>query len=118
VAQVDALGNEVAGVPHVELQAPLATYTPWQLRLGYPSNPGELVDFLGTYIPLPRTEAERARRGDVRPSIVALYPTQEAYRQRVSAAAARLVGQGYLLAEDVPRVLSRAEAYWAWVMAQ
>src|SRR5439155_2122091 len=44
VSQVDADGNEVAGVRGVELLAPLATYTPWQLRGGQGSDAGELVD--------------------------------------------------------------------------
>src|SRR5205823_6640441 len=34
VSQVDADGNEMAGVRGLELLVPLATYTPWQLRGG------------------------------------------------------------------------------------
>ena len=33
VSQVDALGNEIGGVRNVELRVPLATYTPWNLRI-------------------------------------------------------------------------------------
>lgn len=118
VAQVDAYGNEVTGVRNVELQAPLATYTPWNLRTGYPSATDELTDFLGTYIPLPRTEATRLRRGDPRLSIEVLYTTKEDYLRRAKEVAVRLVEQGFLLQEDVARVLARAEAHWQWIMAR
>jgi hypothetical protein len=118
VAQVDALGNEAAGVRNVELRAPLATYTPWSLRTGYPAATDELTDFLGTYIPLPRTEAERLRRRDPRPSIATLYPTKTEYLRLAKEAASELVEQGYLLEEDVPRVLQRAEEHWEWIMGR
>jgi hypothetical protein len=118
VAQVDVYGNEIGGVRNVELQAPLATYAPWHLRTGYPGGTGELTDFFGTYIPLPRSEAERVRRGDPRPSIEGLYPTKEDYLRHAKEAAITLVGHGYLLQEDITRVLQRAEAHWDWVMGQ
>jgi hypothetical protein len=118
VAQVDAYGNEVGGVQNVELLAPLATYTPWSLRTGYAGGSDELTDFLGTYIPLPRTEPERVRSRDPRPSIEALYPTKGDYLRRADAAAISLVDQGYLLQEDVARVLKRAEEHWEWIMAR
>jgi hypothetical protein len=116
VAQVDAFGNELGGLRHVEIQAPLATYAPWNVRHGYTGGTNELTDFLGTYVPLPRTEAERLQSGDPRPSLEALYATQEAYLQQASTAARRLVEQGYLLPEDVEPVLKRAAAQWEWIM--
>src|SRR5207247_731489 len=64
VPQVDADGNEVAGVRGVELLAPLATYAPWSLRGGI-VNADELVDFYGTLIPFPRWRLPRARRRSV-----------------------------------------------------
>jgi hypothetical protein len=116
VAQVDAYGNELGGIRNVEIQVPLATYTPWNLRSGYASASNELTDFLGTYIPLPRTEAERQQSGDPRPSLEALYPTREGYLRRVREVARQLVVAGYLLEEDVERVLRSAEAQWMWRM--
>jgi hypothetical protein len=118
VAQVDALGNELGGIRNVELLVPLATYTPWNLRLGYAHAPHELTDFLGTYIPLPRSEAERARRGDPRPSVEALYAGREEYLRRVNEAALSLVRQGYLLPEDVARVGERAARHWERLMTR
>jgi hypothetical protein len=116
VAQVDAYGNELGGIRNVEIQVPLATYAPWHVRHGYAGGNNELADFYGTYIPLPRTEAERQHSGDPRPSITALYHTKGTYLQQAQEAALRLVTHGYLLPEDVGRVLRRAAEQWEWVM--
>ncbi len=116
VPQVDAAGNEIAGLQALELQAPLATYAPWNLRTGYPAATDELVDFLGTWIPFPRTEAERKAGGDPRPSLEALYGTKERYLQVAGRAATSLAERGLLLGEDIPRALARAEDLWNWVM--
>jgi hypothetical protein len=118
VSQVDADGNEVAGVRGVELLAPLATYTPWQLRGGHGGDAAELVDFLGTYAPLPRTDAERQRWGDSRLSIERRYADRRAYRATAARAAESLAAAGLLLREDVPRVLERANQHWDWIMSR
>jgi hypothetical protein len=118
VSQVDGAGNEVAGVRGLELLAPLATYTPWSLRTPADGAAGELRDWVGTYVPFPRTEAERLRRGDPRPSIAALYGTRDQYLARAADAARALVGAGMLLEEDRHRVLARAAHHWDWIMRQ
>ena len=118
VSQVDADGNEMAGVRGTELLAPLATYTPWQLRGGHGTDAGELVDFLGTYVPLPRTEGERQRWGDSRLSIERRYADKHAYLATVARAAESLAAAGLLLREDVPRALERAEQHWDWIMSR
>ena len=116
VPQVDADGNETGGVRGVELLAPLATYTPWQLRGGAGPDAGELVDFLGTYVPFPRTESERARAGDARVSIERRYADKRAYLASVTRAADSLVAAGVLLREDAAASLARAERHWDWIM--
>jgi len=118
VSQVDADGNEVAGVRGVELLAPLATYTPWQLRGGHGSDAAELVDFLGTYVPLPRTDTERQRWSDSRLSLERRYADKREYRATAARAAESLVAAGVLLREDVPRVLERADQHWDWIMSR
>ena len=100
----------------VELLAPLATYTPWQLRGGAGSDAGELVDYLGSYVPLPRTDAERDRGGDSRLSIEHRYPNRGAYLAAARRGADSLAHAGLLLREDVPWVLERAEQHWNWIM--
>lgn len=114
VPQVDTLGNEVGGVRSVELTVPLATYAPWSLRQGLPGDTTELADFFGTFIPLPRTEAERARTGDPRPSLEALYAGRDDYLARVRAAVEALIAGGFLLPDDREHVVRRATAYWDW----
>jgi Alpha/beta hydrolase domain len=118
VSQVDADGNEVAGVRGVELLAPLATYLPWQLRGGQGTDAGELVDFLGRYVPLPRTEPERQRRGDGRVSIERRYADKRAYLAAAEQAAGSLAAAGLLLREDIRRVVERAEQHWDWIMSR
>lgn len=118
VAQVDSLGNELAGVESVELQVPLATYAPWNLRVGAPGGPDELTDFLGTFIPLPRTEAERTRTGDPRPSIASLYRDRADYLRRIGQAMDSLVQAGFLLPDDRDHVRKRAMQYWEWIQRQ
>jgi len=118
VPQVDALGNEVAGLSAVEILSPLATYAPWNLRVGYPAATEELTDFLGTYVPLPWTDARRAASGDPRPSVQSLYPTEGDYLAAASRAAAGLVRRRVLLPEDLPRVLRRAQEQWDWLASR
>jgi hypothetical protein len=115
VSQVDELGNETAGVRGLEILAPLATYAPWNLRTGMPGGEDELTNFIGTYIPLPRTEDERRQDRDQRPSIESLYPTRQDYLAAASLAAKDLVDKRLLLPEDLIRVLERAEMHWNWI---
>lgn len=118
VSQVDSLGNEVAGIQPVAVRVPLATYMPWNLRIGAPANPDELTDFYGSFSPLPETVAERDSTGDPRPAIETVYPTREAYLGRAREAANRLIEQGFLLTEDRERVLDRAAAVWDWLQRE
>ena len=115
VPQVNTFGNELGGVQSLETLSPLATYTPWSLRTGFPGATDELMDFLGTYIPLPKTEPERRQTGDPRPSIESLYTDKKDYLGSVDRAARSLVEQGFLLPEDVPSVLTRAGQHWDWI---
>lgn len=115
VSQVDGLGNEAAGVRTVELRVPLGTYLPWNLRTGYTGGETALTDFLGTWVPLAPDRAARRDHGDPRPSVAELYSSKAEYLSRVRQASAAMVADGFLLAEDVPRVVARAEEMWEWV---
>jgi hypothetical protein len=117
VPQVDADGNEISGVRSLELSAALATYTPWHLR-GGAANPGELVDFYGTFIPFARDLAERERRRDPRASVTERYGDRARYMESVKRHADTQARAGFLLVEDVPRVVERAERAWIWLMGQ
>jgi len=114
VPQVDVVGNDEGGVRGVELRVPLATYTGWSLRTGL-ANPGELADFKGLFIPLPRSLPDATESGDARPAITTLYASRDEYLAQAAAAAHTLLEQGYLLEEDLPVVAARAAALWDWI---
>ncbi len=118
VPQVDSLANEVGGFRTVELEAPLASYLPWNLRKGQPGDTAEMTRILGTFLPLPRTEAERAAANDPRPSIASRYPNRTAYLTAARRAAEGLVKRRMLLRDDVERAVARAGAQWDWTMAR
>jgi hypothetical protein len=105
---VDTDGNEVAGIRPVELGAPLGTFTGWNPRHPEQGAPGDIMSMMGSTLPFARTAAERARRGDPRPSIAERYTSREDYLARVRAAAEALVKTRHMLAEDIDAVLARA----------
>ena len=112
VPQVDADGNEVAGIRVPEIAVPLATTTGWNFRAESVGNPTALYYLLGSYVPFAATRAEREARNDPRPSIAERYRDREEYLRRIEASASALVRDGYLLEEDVPGVRVRAAAHW------
>jgi len=109
VPQVDADGNDLAGIRSTRLQAPLATYTGWNMGRQGRFEDG-LCSLSGTYVPFAQTKAERLAPGDLRPSIQERYGNHDGYGAAVSAAAARLVAQRFLLPEDAARLISEAKA--------
>jgi len=118
VSAVDGDGNEIAGVRPVELLAPLATFTGWNLRHPAQGAPGDLMSMMGSTLPFPRTRAERLATGDPRRAIEERYPSRTAYLERVRAAALALVAARHVLAEDLDAVVERAGRLWDWVQAR
>ena len=116
VPQVDSDGNEIGGLKMPEISVPLATYTGWNLFRPESGPENVLSSMQGSYIPLPLTRADRIREDDPRPSIQERYQSQEHYLGLVSEAAIDLIDDGYLLAEDLPRILSRAREHWDYLM--
>jgi hypothetical protein len=112
VPQVDADGNGLAGIRMPELAVPLATYTGWNL-FNERSGPTDVLSSMqGSYIPLPRTAADRRRSGDPRQAIDDRYRDKDQYVGLVSKAALALIDEGYLLAEDLAVVLRDAGRHW------
>jgi len=112
VPQVDADGIDRGGVRLPEVTVPLATFTGWNPRDTQTGAPDQLVDFTGSYIPFPKTKAERQRTGDPRLSIEERYADREQYLGKITEAALKLVKGGYLLPEDLPGVIERAAQHW------
>lgn len=112
VPQVDADGNEIAGIRMPELSVPLATYTGWNLFNGKAGPSSVLSSMQGSYIPLARTPAERQRARDPRRAIEERYATREAYLGLVSKAAQDLADQRLLLPEDIASIVANAGRHW------
>jgi len=120
VADIDESFNERRGICLPDLTVPVATYTGWNLRDESIGNPGLFIGITGGLagwtLPLPATRAEREAAGDPRLSIEERYSDREDYLEQVTRAAMDLVGEGYLLQEDVDEVVDlagRKYDYWS-----
>ena len=108
VPQVDADGNETAGVLMPDIAVPLATHTGWnQYRAPFPE--GETCDRDGTYAPFASTRSEREARGDPRRSLEERYGTHAEYVRRYEAVVQQLV-KDRLLAAARRATLSHSRA--------
>ena len=112
VSRVDSIGNDLGGIRSVEVLVPLATYFPWQLRTGQAGGADRLASFRGTFIPLPKTEADRAAAGDSRPSIAALYGDKAHFIRRVDDAISSLIGRRLMLPQDSSVAIARMTDIW------
>jgi hypothetical protein len=106
--QVDADGNDAAGVNSVFTQVPIATYTGWNPFRADRFENG-LCNLQGSFIPFAQTRAERLAAGDPRPSIEERYPSKDAYVEAFRKAANGLVAKRYLLPDDAQLLIGRAE---------
>jgi hypothetical protein len=112
VPQVDADGNEIAGIRMPEMAVPTATYTGWNL-FNAESGPTHVVSsMVGSFIPLPATKAERSASKDPRRSIEERYRGRDQYLAEVTKAAGELVSKGYVLQADLPRIVEQAGTRW------
>ena len=71
----------------------------------------------GSFVPFPRTEAERQALGDPRPSLAARYSNRADYVARLRVAADRVASAGFLRAEEIERVVSEGGALYDRIMA-
>jgi hypothetical protein len=118
VPQVDADGNELAGIRVPELAVPVATYTGWNLFNERAGPPHVVSSMQGSFLPFPPTRVDRERTNDPRASVGERYENRDQYLARISKAADDLVGRGYLLKTDVPRIVEQAGTRWDYVMAR
>ena len=112
VPQVDADGNERDGVRLPEVTVPLATYTGWNLRDPSIGAPDQRVSFEASYLPFPKTAADRQKAVDPRKSIAERYADREDYLTRYKTAVDDLVNQRSILPEDRESLLHRGEQEW------
>ncbi len=118
VPSVDVDGNEIGGLKMPEVAVPLATYTGWNLFRPEAGPPDVLSSMQGSYIPFPRTVAERSATGDPRVSVEERYHGLDDYLGQVSTAGLRLIEDGYLLAGDLAPILTQAERHWNYLMPE
>ncbi len=107
VPAVDADGNDAAGVRAPMVEAPLGTYTGWNLRPRGHGH-GAMYLFDGSYIPFPDTPEERGMTGDPRASNVERYDDAGGYARAIEEAARRLVEARLMLEEDIERCVAAA----------
>ena len=112
VSQVDKDGNELGGLRLPDVMVPLATTAGWNFRKAAIGGTHLLYPLLGSYVPFAATKAERERTHDPRLSIDERYPSRDQYLKQVQEAAASLVKEGYVLAEDVPAIVKHSGDHW------
>jgi hypothetical protein len=118
VPRVDADGNELGGVPTVQVMAPLGTYLGWNITagpgdVGYDGRPfhaGQVCNYVGGMVPFFKTKQQRLTAGDPRPSLEERYGTHDGYVAAVTAAANTAYAKGYLLAADRDALIAQAVA--------
>ncbi len=101
VSAIDTDGNELAGIRVPDISVPVATHTGWDPRHPDTGGAGQFLDMMGTSLPFAPTSAERAARGDPRPSIAERYRDRADYMARARAAAEHLAAERYILVEDI-----------------
>lgn len=104
VPQVDADGNDIAGIRSLDVAVPLGTNTGWN----YTSMPGRIdqAGLFGSYFPLAKTAALRG--ADPRPSLQERYTDQAGYVAAVTAAANDLVAKRFMLRVDADAAIANA----------
>jgi hypothetical protein len=117
VPQVDADGNEIAGIRLPVVEAALGSFTGWNLRAPNIGAAEELYSMVGSFIPFARTKAEREKTGDPRPSVEERYQSREAYLSRLRAAAEELVRRRFVRKEDIWKIVETGAAQWDFLMA-
>ena len=113
VPQVDADGNERDGVRLPEIAVPLATYTGWNLRDPAIGAPDQRVAFEASYLPFPKTAADRLKTGDPRLSIAERYTDRDEYLTSYKAVTDDLIEQRWILPQDRAALLHRGELEWS-----
>lgn len=116
VPRVDADGNELGGVPTVQVDAPLGTYLGWNITagpadVGYDGRPfhaAQVCNYIGGMVPFFKTKAQRMAAADPRKSLEERYGTHDGYVAAVTQAANNAFNKGYLLAADRDALIQQA----------
>ena len=105
VSAVDSDGNETAGVRLPDVAVPVATHAGWNTRAPETGAPEQIVPMQGFSLFFAPDAASAGAAGDGRPSLEERYGGRVEYLALVREHALRLVGERYLLDEDVDAVV-------------
>jgi hypothetical protein len=117
VPKPDTDGLDQGGIALPEMLVPLGTRTGFNTRNDAAGFPWATGRWDGSFLPFPRTEAERRAAGDPRASLAARYGNRAAYEAKVRSAAADVVAQKFLLPEDVDALVREAGGLYDRIMA-
>jgi hypothetical protein len=115
VPQADPDGNDIAGIRMPEVAVPLATYLGWNFFNERSGPTNQLASLTGSMIPFARTRAEREAANDPRPSIEERYQSRAQYLGLVTKSANELAEKGYILKQDISRIVQQAGTRWDWI---
>ncbi len=116
VPQVDADGNDLAGIRMPDIAVPLGTATGWVFRPAEFGSPHEFYLLRGAWVPFAKTKSQREATNDPRPSLEERHASKDAYLAKVKAVVLKLIEQRLLAESDLESQLNQAAARWDWVM--
>ena len=117
VPSPDADGLDRGGIALPEMLEPLGTRTGFNTRTESAGFPSATSRWDGSFVPFPRTEAERRATGDPRRSLEGRYANRADYVEKILGAADGVVRSGYLLAGDVGALKHEAAKLYDQVIA-
>lgn len=113
----DQDGLDKAGLRLPELQAPLGTYTGWNLQNAATGAPERLGRWDGSFFPFARTETERLATNDPRRAVSERYASREAYVEAYASATLAMADKELILTMDVNPMIERAGQFYDRIMA-
>ncbi|OYW29409.1 MAG: hypothetical protein B7Z47_04855 [Chthoniobacter sp. 12-60-6] len=118
VPQVDADGNDIAGIRMPDVAVPLGTATGWVFRPASMGSPLEPVLLRGAWVPFAATKERREATQDPRPAMAERYASREGYLAKVKDVLQKLIAQRFLSEQDLEPQLKQAGVRWDWVMSR
>lgn len=110
-------GLDQGGIALPEILVPLGTYTGFNTRTEAAGFPWATGRWDGSFVPFPRTEAERRLFADPRSSLEARYTNRTDYESKLRAAAAGVVRDGFLREDEVTALVGEAGGFYDRIMA-
>lgn len=110
-------GLDQGGIELPEMLVPLGTRVAFNTRSEAAGFPWATARWDGSFIPFPRTEAERKAASDPRPSLEARYAGRADYEQKLRAAAQPVAAAGFLRAEEIDTLVAQGGGFYDRIMA-